>query len=83
MGRTSVVLNAQPLTCQSSRELHREELAVVDGITERYGRASETVCEWCGRLGSLRSDGPEWMTLCDRCAEDMKSTKYPSQRSIV
>ena len=60
-----------------------EELAVVHEITEGYGRTSGVVCEWCGRPGSLRSDRPEWLTLCDRCAEDMKSTKYPRQTSIV
>jgi hypothetical protein len=60
-----------------------EELALVHEITDRYRTASEAVCEWCGRPGSLRSDRPEWLTLCDACAEDMKTTKYPRSSPIV
>lgn len=60
-----------------------EEQARVDEATERYATASEIICEWCGRSGSLRTDAPDWMTLCDVCADDMKTTKYPRLRPIV
>ncbi len=60
-----------------------EERALVDRLTGRYQTASEAVCEWCGRPGSLRSEDAEWLTLCNTCAEDMKTTKYPSSRLIM
>jgi hypothetical protein len=64
-------------------EVTDEELAMLHGITDRYRTASEAVCEWCGRPGSLRSNRPEWATLCDSCAEDMKSAKYPSSSPVA
>lgn len=64
-------------------EVTSEELALVDEITDGFRCASEAVCEWCGRPGSLRSDGPEWLTLCDPCARDMETTYYPSSTPIV
>lgn len=64
-------------------EVTAEELAVMHQITDRYGRASEAVCEWCGRPGSLRSERSDWLTLCDRCAEDMETTKYPRSTPIA
>ncbi|GAA1640552.1 hypothetical protein GCM10009744_33000 [Kribbella alba] len=64
-------------------EMTAEELARVHEITDSYGQASEVVCEWCGRPGSLRADRPEWLTLCDRCAQDLETTKYPRLRPIV
>ncbi|VXB43895.1 conserved hypothetical protein [Aeromicrobium sp. 9AM] len=59
-----------------------EELAMVHAITERYAQRSRRICEWCGRPGSLLSDGPERMTLCSLCSEGLKSTKYPHQRPV-
>lgn len=54
-----------------------EDLARAHEITERYGNLSRTVCEWCGSTGSLRTDRPEWLTLCDACASDIVTTRYP------
>jgi len=56
-----------------------EELAAVDEVTARFATASEVICEWCG----LRSTAPEWQTLCDSCAEEMKTRRYPSSRPIA
>lgn len=64
-------------------EATSDELAQLQEVTDRYERASETVCEWCGRPGSLRSDRPEWLTLCDHCAHDLETTKFPRSELIV
>lgn len=66
-----------------SGDVTAEELALLHEITGRYSKTSEAVCEWCGRPGSLRTDGPEWVTVCDACAEDLKTTKYPSAKPIA
>ena len=62
-----------------------EEQAHVQKITEKYGAASGSVCEWCGRAGSLRegllvADQPSDLTLCDTCSQDMSDTPYPKAR---
>lgn len=60
-----------------------EEQAAVEAITERFGLASESICEWCGRSGTLCEDVPvlgrfEDLTLCDSCRADMATSPYPS-----
>lgn len=60
-----------------------QEESRVEGITERYCRASEVTCEWCGSTGSLREDvlvngRPHDLTLCAPCVGDMATSPYPS-----
>lgn len=64
-----------------------EEQSQVDAITDRYSRASEAVCEWCGKPGSLREAVPmrrraEDLTLCDQCRADLDTSPYPSTPSL-
>jgi hypothetical protein len=65
----------------------KQEQFQVDEITDRYRQASESVCEWCGRPGSLREavampGRPEDLTLCDRCLAELETSPYPSSRPI-
>ncbi|MDE7253819.1 MAG: hypothetical protein K2O32_12870 [Acetatifactor sp.] len=39
----------------------------ISDITQKYEDLSETVCEECGREGTLRTDLPWIQTLCDTC----------------
>lgn len=62
-----------------------EEVRLVHEITDKYRQASETVCERCGRPGSLRTDlTPVWLsgsgldlTLCDYCTGSIGTTSQP------
>jgi hypothetical protein len=67
----------------STGEATADDLSLVNEITDRYRQASEGVCEWCGRPGSLREDVPLGtrvldLTLCDRCRADLDISPYPS-----
>lgn len=60
-----------------------QEALRVEEIAERYRRASEVTCEWCGSAGSLREDvlvnsRPHDLTLCDPCVADLATSPYPS-----
>ena len=74
-----LMFSARP---RAGAAMPQEELRV-DTITERYSRASATICEWCGGPGSLREDvlvsgRREDLTLCDSCLADMAGSSYPS-----
>ncbi|WP_408899295.1 hypothetical protein ACJ5H2_09340 [Nocardioides sp. R1-1] len=43
--------------------------ARVAAIVDKFEQRSATVCESCGRRGSLRDGRTVWITLCDDCDE--------------
>lgn len=61
-----------------SGEFLADQIRLVDEITERYAAESLVTCEWCARPGTLRERDPQWLTLCDRCHQDLAGTHYPS-----
>lgn len=64
-------------------EAAAEEVDRLNEITEKYRAASEVVCEWCGRCGSLRTGARVERTLCDACANDLTTMRFPKQTPIV
>ncbi|GAA5141103.1 hypothetical protein GCM10023340_02270 [Nocardioides marinquilinus] len=74
--RGVLVLEAKPRAAGATAA----ELARVREVCDRYARASATVCEWCGRPGSLRDGRLNRVTLCNTCSGDVATTSYPRAR---
>lgn len=47
----------------------------ITSIVQKYEEKSKTVCEKCGREGSVRKNLPHICTLCDACYENCSKTR--------
>ena len=53
-----------------------EDLAALDEITDAFAYRSESICEWCGAGGELRTWRAWELTLCDGCDQRFPDPPY-------